>query len=76
MTIVEKKSRKKLNTLLENNICLAVRQKQEHILISSPISTHRHSEKQNRISAAEYNKYRVEIGLEIIVLCTAKIILF
>ena len=30
-----------LNTLLENNMILAVRQKQEHILILRPILTHR-----------------------------------
>ena len=36
-----RKSRKNLNTLLENNIILAVRQKRKHILILSPISAHR-----------------------------------
>ena len=39
--IVKENQEKKLNTLLENNIILAVRQKQKHILILSPISTHR-----------------------------------
>ena len=41
ITIVEENQEKNLNTLLENNIILAVRQKQKHILILSLISTHR-----------------------------------
>ena len=41
ITIVEENQEKNLNTLLENNIILAVRQKWKHILILSPISTHR-----------------------------------
>ena len=39
ITIVEENQEQKLNMLLENNIILAVRQKQKHILILSLIST-------------------------------------
>ena len=39
--IVEENQEIFLKTLLENNIILAVRQKWKHILILSPISTHR-----------------------------------
>ena len=41
ITIVEKNQENFLNTLLENNIILAVRQRQEQILILSPILTNR-----------------------------------
>ena len=37
----KKNQEKKMNMLLENNIILEVRQKQERILILSTISTHR-----------------------------------
>ena len=41
ITIVEENQEKNLNTLLENNIILAVRQKRKHILILSTILAHR-----------------------------------
>ena len=46
-----------LNMWLGNNVILAARQKQDQILISSPIATIDKSQNQNQILFAKNNKY-------------------